>query len=115
RGTTRLALGLGVHLLTGSTRVLAMRRFAEATPYLTSTVNDEVAYGGNGGSASVLLDLPSDLRVSGWFRTDSKLRADVGGRTVAENDLPQNYGAGVQWRAGAQAVLAGTVSWRNWT
>ena len=115
RVTKRLALGLGIHRLTGSTRVVAMRSFADSTHYLTSTVHDEVAYGGNGGSASLLLDLTSDLRVSGWFRTDSKLRADVGGRTVAENDLPQNYGAGVQWRAGAQAVLAGTVSWRNWT
>src|SRR6267142_1429936 len=42
------------------------------------------------------------------------LRADVGGHTVAENDLPLMYGAGVQWRAGAQATVAGNVTWRNW-
>jgi hypothetical protein len=73
-----------------------------------------VAYGGTGGSASLLFDVAADLRVAGWLRSDSKLRADVGGRTVAENDLPLMYGAGVQWRAGAQASLAGTVTWRNW-
>jgi len=109
----RLALGLGLHRLTGSTRVVATRTFADSL-YRTTTARDEVAYGGVGGSASLLFDLTSDVRVAGWFRTDSKLRADVGGITVAENDLPRMYGAGVQWRAGAQASVAGTVSWRNW-
>jgi len=110
----RLALGLGLHRLTGSTRVVATRSFADTVNYRTSTARDEVAYGGVGGSASLLLDVTSDLRVAGWFRSDSKLRADIGGRTVAENDLPLMYGAGVQWYAGTQANVAGTVTWRNW-
>ena len=109
----RLALGLGLHRLTGSTRVVATRSFADSS-YRSTTARDEVAYGGVGGSASLLFDVTSDLRVAGWFRSDSRLRADVGGTTVAENDLPRMYGAGVQWRAGAQASVAGTVSWRNW-
>lgn len=113
--TSHLSLGVGIHRLTGSTNVVATRTFADTANYRTSSANDQVAYGATGGSASLLFDVTSDLRVSGWFRTDSKLRADVRGRTVAENDLPMNYGAGVLWRAGAQAILAGTVSWRNWT
>ncbi len=114
RLSSRLALGLGVHRLTGSTRVIATRRFADTANYRTTTARDEVAYGGNGGSASLLFDVTRDLRLGGWFRSDAKLRADVGGRTAAENDLPLTYGAGAQWRAGAQASLAGTVTWRNW-
>src|SRR6266545_2586916 len=110
---SRLALGLGLHRLTGSTRVVATRSFADSL-YRTTTARDEVAYGGLGGSASLLFDVTSDLRIAGWFRSASKLRADVGGITVAENDLPVMYGAGVQWRAGAQATVAGTVSWRTW-
>ena len=110
----RLALGVGLHRITGSTRVSARRSFADTANYRTSTAKDEVAYGATGGSASLLFDVTSDLRVAGWFRTDSRLRADVGGHTVSENDLPINYGAGVQWRAGAQASLAGNVMWRNW-
>src|SRR5258707_2972902 len=109
----RLALGLGLHRLTGSTRVVATRTFADSL-YRTTTARDEVAYGGVGGSASLLFDVTSDLRVAGWFRSDSRLRADVGGINVAENDLPRMYGAGVQWRAGAQASVAGTLSWRHW-
>jgi len=111
---SRLALGVGLHRITGSTRVTATRSFADTANYRTSTAKDEVAYGATGGSASLLFDVTSDLRVAGWFSSDSRLRADVGGRTVSENDLPLTYGAGVQWRAGAQASLAGTVLWRNW-
>lgn len=110
----RLALGLGLHRITGSTRVNATRSFADTANYRTSTARDEVAYGATGGSASLLFDVTSDLRVAGWFRTDSRLRADVGGHTVAENDLPLMYGTGLQWRAGAQASLAGSLTWRNW-
>jgi hypothetical protein len=112
---SRIALGLGIHRLTGSTRVVAKRSFADTANYRPTTARDEVAYGGTGGSASLLVDVTPDLRLAAWFRSDSKLRADVGGRTAAENDLPLTYGGGVQWRAGAQATLAGTVTWRNWS
>jgi hypothetical protein len=111
---SRLALGLGLHRITGSTRVNAKRSFADTLNYRTSTARDDVAYGGTGGSASLLFDVTSDVRVAGWFRSDSRLRADVGGHTVSDSDLPLMYGAGVQWRAGAQASVAGNVMWRNW-
>ncbi len=109
----RLAIGAGLHLLTGTSRVIATRTFAD-TAYKTSSSRDDVAYEGQGASISALLDLHPDLRIAGWFRTDSKLRADVRGTTTAENDLPQSYGAGVLWRPGGQAIVAGTVAWRNW-
>jgi len=111
---SRLALGLGLHRITGSTRVNATRSFSDTANYRTTTARDEVAYGATGGSASLLFDVTSDLRVAGWFRTDSRLRADVGGHTVAENDLPLMYGTGLQWRAGAQASVVGSLTWRNW-
>ncbi len=111
---SRLAVGLGFHLITGSSRVIATRRFADTLNYRTSSARDEVAYGGAGGSVSALLDVRHDVRFAGWFRSDSKLRADIGGRTVAENDLPTSYGAGVLWRAGAQAGIAGSVAWQKW-
>jgi len=111
---THLAVGAGVHLITGSTRVVASRRFADSTTYRTSTTRDEVAYEGLGGSASALLDLQPDLRVAAWVRSDGTLRADVQGRTTAEDDLPLSFGGGVRWRAGARASVAGAVAWRKW-
>ena len=113
RVSSWLTLGVGFHLLTGSTRMVATRTFTDTT-YRTSSSRDEVAYSGRGGSFSALVDLSQDLRMAGWYRVDSKLRADLNGRTAAENDLPPTYGAGVQWRVGGQAILAGTATWRNW-
>jgi hypothetical protein len=108
-----LAVGAGFHLLTGSSRIIATRRFAD-TAYRTSSARDEVAYEGSGGSVSALLDLTRDLRIAGWLRSDTKLRADVNGRTAAESDLPLSYGAGAMWRAGGRAVVAGLVAWHSW-
>ena len=108
-----LTVGAGFHLLTGSSRMVATRTFTD-TSYRTSSSRDEVAYGGKGGSFSALVNVSQDLRAAGWYRFDSKLRADLRGRTTVENELPASYGAGLQWRAGGQAVIAGTVAWRNW-
>ena len=110
----RLGVGFGLHRITGSSRVVATRTFADSINYHASTVRDEVAYGANGGSVSAILDVRNNLRVGGWLRSDTKLRADVGGHTVAENDLPLAYGGGVLWRAGSQAGIAGSVAWHNW-
>lgn len=108
------AIGGGLHLLTGSTRVEATRTFGD-TAYRNTTARDQVSYEGAGASVSALLDLGASLRVAGWFRADSKLRADIRGRTVAENDLPNSYGAGLLWRPGSQFALAATATWRDWT
>jgi hypothetical protein len=110
----RLTVGGGLHKLTGSTREVARRTFDD-TLYMTSVSRTEIAYGGTGGSASLLLDLSQALRLSGWVRSDTKLRSDNNGKTIAEHDLPISYGGGVLWRAGAEASLAGSVAWNNWS
>ena len=110
-----LAIGAGVHLLTGSTRVVAIRRFDDSVSYRTSVARDEVAYEGMGGTLSALFDVNPDLRLAGWVRSDTKLRADVRGITTAENDLPLAYGGGARWRAGSQAAFAGAVAFRKWS
>jgi hypothetical protein len=110
-----LAVGAGIHLLTGSSRVIARRVFDDTSEYRISTSRDEVAYEGLGASFSALLDLGRDLRLAGWYRADSKLRADLNGVTKAENDLPVSYGGAVLWSPGSQAVLAGSASWQTWS
>ena len=114
RISRRLAIGGGFHLLTGSSRIIARRVFAD-TSYRPSTSRDEVAYEGMGGSVSALLDLGRALRLAGWYRVDSKLRADLNGRTVAENDLPVSYGGGILWSPGSQVVLASSAAWHKWS
>jgi hypothetical protein len=108
------AIGGGLHLLTGSTRVEATRTFGD-TAYRNTTARDQVSYEGAGASVSALMDLGASLRLAGWFRADSKLRAQIRGKTAAENDLPNSYGAGILWRPGSQFALAATAAWRDWT
>jgi hypothetical protein len=107
------AIGGGLHLLTGSTRVEATRTFGD-TSYRNTTARDQVSYEGAGASVSALMDVGA-LRLAGWFRADSKLRADIRGKTAAENDLPNSYGAAVLWRPGSQFALAAAATWRDWT
>ncbi|MGH7529113.1 MAG: hypothetical protein ACREMN_01915 [Gemmatimonadales bacterium] len=108
-----VAIGLGLHRITGSTRVSATRRFEDSTSYRTSTTRDEVAYGAWGGSASALLDFGPYLRVAAWFRSDSRLRAEIRDSTTTLDDLPVSFGGGVRW-AGSRAALAGAVTWQRW-
>jgi hypothetical protein len=110
-----LAIGAGIHMLTGSSRIVARRVFTDSGDYRPTATRDEVAYEGMGASFSALLDLGRDLRFAGWYRADSKLRADLSGHTVAENDLPVSYGGAVLWSPGNQAVIAGSAQWQNWS
>jgi hypothetical protein len=110
----RLALGFALHGLTGSTRVTAVRRFDDSTNYRTSTVRNEIAYHGLGGSASALFDLNQAVRLAAWVRSDTRLRGDIRGRTVATDDLPFAFGGGVRWHPGTEAVVAAAVAWRFW-
>jgi hypothetical protein len=109
-----LSVGAGFHLLTGSTNVVATRTFGD-TSYRNTTARDQVAYAGEGASVSALLDLGPALRLAGWYRADTRLVADIRGRTVGDNDLPNSYGAGAVWHPGSQFALAGNASWRDWT
>ncbi len=113
RLTKRLTIGAGIHLLTGSTRVVATRTFTD-TSYRNTTARDQVSYAGEGFSVNALYDL-GPLRLAGWYRADSRLEADIRGTTVADNDLPNSYGVGVLLRPGAQFAIAGTATARDWT
>ena len=110
-----IALGGGVHMLTGSSRIIATRTFADSVNFRTSSSRDEIAYGGKGVSLSALFDVTTDVRLATWWRSDSRLRADLRGRTVAENDLPVSYGGGIMWRAGTEAIFAGSAAWHSWS
>ncbi len=83
-----LAVGAGVHLLSGSTRVSATRRFDDSASYQRLQQSDEVSYDGFGVSGSLLLDVTRALRLAAWARSDDRLRGRVGGAVTAETDLP---------------------------
>ena len=109
----RLALGGAYHLLTGSTRVSAVRTFTDTSTYFGVTESGEIAYHGAGYSASALLSLPA-VSITGFWRTDARLTSEVAGVTVAVNDLPRTVGGGIRWQPAPDVIFAGSVLRRSW-
>jgi hypothetical protein len=109
-----IAIGAGVHLLAGSTRMTAARRFDDSTFHVVQQLA-EVRYGGLGVSGSVLIGLAPGLSIAGWARSDGRLRAKVGDATSAETDLPRMAGGGVRFAPSPSARFAASAAWRSWS
>jgi hypothetical protein len=114
RVSRRLAIGGGVHLLAGSTRESALRRYDDST-FVPITEVGEVRYDGFGVSGSVLLGVAPGITLAGWARSDNRLRAKVADTTTSETNLPRMVGGGVLLAPGARVQLAGSVAWRSWS
>ena len=110
----RLAVGGGLHLLAGSSRFLFVRTFADTSAYGQASQAGEVAYRGSGLSASAILSVGRHLQIAALWRSDSRLRSEEDGATVAKNDLPSSFGGSVLWQPAPEATLAVSVSRRAW-
>ncbi len=117
RVSSHLALGAAVHLLSGSTRLAAIRRFdpvAADSVYQPVSQRDEVRYTGLGFSGSALIDFGPGLRLAAFARSDNRLRAWVGDVLAAETDLPITLGGGIRIAPSPSVRLAASISRRGW-
>ena len=114
RMSRRIAIGGGVHLLAGSTRMTAERRFDDSTFHTVQQLA-EVRYDGFGVSGSVLIGLAPGLSIAGWARSDNRLRAKVADTTSAVTDLPWMAGGGVLFAPSPSARLGVSAAWRSWS
>ena len=118
RMSTHLFIGAGFHILSGSTRVSAERSFTDTSKYRPSGESQEIAYDGVGFSSSALLSIGHSgaLQLAAYWRSDSRLRGQVGkGTTVSSNDLPMMAGGALRFRLAPQAVLGASLTYRNWS
>lgn len=114
RLSRRLAIGAGIHILGGSTRMTAERRFDDSTFHAVGQVA-EVRYDGFGVSGSVLIGLAPGLSIAGWARSDNRLRAKVADTTSAVTDLPLMAGGGLLIVPSPSARFAAAAAWRSWS
>lgn len=114
RVSRRLAIGLGAHLLSGSTRETAARRYDDST-FISVQQVGEVRYDGFGVSGSVLLGVIPGVTLAGWARSDSRLRAQVADTTTSKTDLPHMFGGGLILAPSPRVQFAGSVAWRSWS
>ncbi|HEU5260887.1 MAG TPA: hypothetical protein VFU41_05610 [Gemmatimonadales bacterium] len=118
RVSAHLAVGAGVHLLSGSARMAALRTFDAVggdTLYQPLLQREDVRYTGLGFSGSALAVLGSSLRLAAFARADKRLRAWLGDDQLAsEADLPSAVGGAVGWWPSPSARFAAAVAWRSW-
>lgn len=110
-----LALGLGVHAMTGSARMTALRRFGDSTVYATVRDSQTVRQTGFGLSASALISPSSALSLVAFGRADGHFKTKVDDVTTGENDLPNMIGGAVRVVLSPFARAAGSVAWRSWS
>ncbi len=114
RLTRRIAVGAGLHLLSGSTRETAERKFDDTTFHAIRQLA-EVRYSGIGVSGSILIGVAPGLSLAGWVRSDGRLRAKAGDSTTALTDLPRGAGGGVLFAPSPSVRIGGSVAWRSWS
>ena len=114
RLSSRIAVGGGLHLLAGSTRLTAERRFDDTT-YHTAQQTATVRYDGVGVSGSALVGIARGLSIAAWARSDNRLRAKVGEEVTAETDLLTMAGGGVIFAPSPSARFAASGAWRSWS
>jgi hypothetical protein len=111
----RLAVGAGIHILSGSSSLIAERRFADSATYRNSSQTGQESYDGVGFSTSAIAVVGTGLRVAAFVRSDSRLRSEIAGFQNASNDLPTTFGGAVRWDLNPGFKVAGSLLRQNWS
>ncbi|MEO5826787.1 MAG: hypothetical protein ABIR59_12930 [Gemmatimonadales bacterium] len=115
RVSPRLAVGAGVHLLTGSNR-LATRRVFDDTTYIVAEQRAELSYQGFGVSAGFMYQPASGFAIAGSIRQDGSLEIERDSTKLPSSvDLPLTLAAGARLRVTPALDLAAQVTARNWS
>lgn len=124
RAGPTLALGGGVHFLTGSNRLLS-RRFWEDTSYHSPSEAAELSYSGIGFSVGVLWQPSRFVLVAAAFRHDGALTVDrdstgVGQvllppATIGVVRMPTTISGAIRLSPSSRLSIMGTVISRNWS
>lgn len=114
RVSPTLALGMGIHALTGSTRLEVTREFEDATyqTYRDLAVTD---FSGVGFSAGVLATFRPTLVLGGSLRFNSSLRAKSTSGQRANVALPIELGFGAHYTPVPGVVVASSVGYATWS
>jgi hypothetical protein len=118
RVSSHLAIGTAVHLLSGSTRMTAVRTFDAVggdTAYAPVAQREDVRYTGLGFSGSALVSVGASLRLAAFARSDNRLRAWVGDVRTADTELPTTVGGAIRVAPSPSAQVAASVIWRDWS
>jgi hypothetical protein len=114
--TKKVAIGGGLHFLTGSNR-LAARRIWTDSSYDAPQESTELNYSGVGFSAGVTLHPTPRLELAGLFRADGslKMRRDSSDIIDHQINLPVTMSAGARYLLRTGISASAQVTSRNWS
>jgi hypothetical protein len=109
-----VSVGLGMHVLVGSTRLAIQRTFTLAgfSDYSEVATTE---FSGFGVSAGVTARVTSRLAAAASLRLNGRLKATVGGSTSARVALPMELGAAVVYAPTSVIGVAATIGYQTWS
>lgn len=111
---SRLSLGVGVHVLSGSARVTAARVFSD-TSYAIFSQRMEEGFAGFGISAGVVADPFRRLRVGGSVRVSTGLAITRDSEDAGSVDLPLEASGGLLLVLHPAVRWSASAVWRSWS
>lgn len=110
-----VAVGLGVHALTGESRTERQLSVPDSTQFIPALERRRFGYSGNGISlGATWRPRPTfGLGVSG--RTGGGVKASAGDTTLATADYPARAGASIEYTGITGIALAGRAGWTGWS
>lgn len=106
--------GLGFHILTGSNRITSHRVFADSA-YVGATERSTLSYLSYGVSAGVTLRVAAPLTLAAMVRADNAIRIERDTSRIGSVPLPLTAAGGARLQLGKKILIAGSVSFRNWS
>jgi hypothetical protein len=110
-----LAIGFGLHAMTGSARVTATRTFVDTTIYATVRDSQLARQTGFGVSASALVTPSPVVSIIGFARHDGRFHSKIDNVAAGGTDLPNMVGGAARLILSPTARVAGSVVWRSWS
>jgi len=108
------AVGIGLHVLTGTNRFEYRRAFSDSS-YVPVRNKNELAFSGPGISAGFSAEPIRRVRLAGMVRWDGDLGFYKDSTKLSEIPMPLTFAAGVQYAPNDRLTIAGQGLYRTWS
>lgn len=108
------AVGIGLHVLTGTNR-FEYRRVFDDSSYTPVRIKTELSFSGPAISAGFSAEPIKRVRLAGMMRWDGNLAFYKDSIKLSEIPMPLTFAAGIQVAAGDRLTFGGHGLYRNWS
>ncbi len=108
------AIGVGVHWITGSSRMRARRTFSDSL-FIPVAQTAELSYQGAGFSLGLTQQVGPRAQVALLVRSDTRASVDLDSASAYTVDLPWTFAAGAQLHPSPRLTVAASGQLRTWS